>query len=104
MKSKMQVAMVTSELDMRDHWMGIRKLRKGFQHVPYTMKTENGKRARYGDRAKEAAKFLGDHIWGNAPDDFDAPKADKVVPDEVPCLTTPVHARCARLHMKGTET
>ena len=54
------------------------------------MKTENGKRVRYGDRAKEAAKFLGDHIWEKAPDDrLDAPKTDKVVPNEVPCLTAP---------------
>ena len=50
--------MVDKDLDVRDRWMGIRYLKKGYQPIPYTIKDEKGNRVAVGNKAQEAANFL----------------------------------------------
>ena len=38
--------------------------KKGYQFIPHAMKDETGKRVQMGNKAKAAAKFLAEHIWG----------------------------------------
>lgn len=47
--------MISKDLDERDRWMGIKAIRKGYQPIPYTLKTEEGKRIRVGDKAAKPA-------------------------------------------------
>ena len=47
--------MVSRNLDVRDKWMGIRMLRKGYNPIPYTLKDEQGNRIKVGNKAAEAA-------------------------------------------------
>jgi hypothetical protein len=56
--------MVSTDLDARDMWMGIRQLKKGYQPLPYSMKDEKGKRVPMGNQANTAATFLEKQIWG----------------------------------------
>jgi len=56
--------MVSKDLDVRDRWMGIRYLKKGFHVMPYTLKDDRGKRTQTGNKATEAATFLATAIWG----------------------------------------
>ena len=53
-----------TQLDVRDKWLGIRMLRKGYTPIPYTLKDEKGKRLRVGEKTAEAAEYLAKHIWG----------------------------------------
>ena len=44
--------------------MGLRMLKIGYQHIPFTLKTEEGKRIQTENKAEEAATYLQDVIWG----------------------------------------
>ena len=57
-RRKRLLDMVDKDLDVRDRWMGIRYLNKGYQAIPYTIKDEKGKRVGVGNKAHEAAIFL----------------------------------------------
>ena len=56
--------MISKELDVRDYWLGIRRIRKGYTPIPYTLIGDDGRRFKVGDKAKEAAKFLSTKQWG----------------------------------------
>ena len=58
------IDMVSKDLDTRSQWMGIKWIKRGYQPIPYTLKTEGGKRMRTGEKAEEAAKYLARNIWG----------------------------------------
>ena len=53
--------MVSNELDLREKWMGLKMLRKGY----HTLKTEEGTRIKVSNKAAEAARFFAPKIWGN---------------------------------------
>ena len=50
--------MVSKDLDIRDKWMGLGILRRGYTPIPYTLKDDKGNRFKVGNKANEAAKFL----------------------------------------------
>merc|ERR1712115_496225 len=57
--------MTSKDLDVRDRWLGTRKLRTGYQPLPYNMKDSTGKRIPMGNKTEAAADFLATQIWGN---------------------------------------
>ena len=57
-RRKRLLDMVDKDLDVRDRWMGIRYLKKGYQPIPYRIKDEEDKRVAVGNKAHEAANFL----------------------------------------------
>ena len=63
-KRKQILDSVSQELDIRDHWMGIRTMRKDYQPIPLSMKDMHGRHVPFKDRAEMAAQFLGTKIWG----------------------------------------
>ena len=63
-RRKRLLEMVSKDLDIRDRWMALRLLKKAYRPIPYTLKTEEGKRIRVGNKAEEAAIYLERKIWG----------------------------------------
>ncbi len=61
--------MVSRDLDVRDKWLGIRMLRKGYQPIPYTLKDEKGNGFKTGNKSEDAATFLANTIWGKPAED-----------------------------------
>ena len=53
-----------NELDLRDKFLGINKLKKPYQPVPYIFKSREGKRVKYLNRAEAAAEHLA-ATWKN---------------------------------------
>ena len=52
------------DLDCRDQWMGIKRLKEQYQPNPYHRKTKEGTHIKKEERAKEAAKYLSKEQWG----------------------------------------
>ena len=65
-RSKYVLETLTSQLDVRDRWLGIRQLRKGYKPIPYSLKDETGKHIPREQRAHHAANFLATKIWGKS--------------------------------------
>ena len=61
---------VDKDLDIRDRWLGIRMLRKGYEPIPLAMKNAAGKHVPMPRRAEEAAEFLATKIWGRPTDNI----------------------------------
>ena len=56
--------MVSKELDVRDQWLGLKMLRKGYNPLPLTMRNNEGNKVELNNRASAAATFLATKIWG----------------------------------------
>ena len=69
-RRKRLLDMVDKDLDVRDRWMGISYLKKGYQPIPYTIKDDKGKRVAVGNKAHEAANFLATANCGPFPGAF----------------------------------
>ena len=54
---------VSTDLDVRDRWLGLRQLRKNYTPIPYSRRTQDGKHIPMQGRAEEAAKYLANEIW-----------------------------------------
>ena len=53
------------DVDERDLFIGLRKLRRSFAPIPLGMKDAQGHHVPFNKRAAEAAKYVGTGIWGN---------------------------------------
>ena len=65
-RRKHEAEMIGPDLDIRDQFMGLRKLRKPFVPTPLSMKNMKGQHVPLYQRAQCAAEFLRDQIWGEA--------------------------------------
>ena len=65
-RRKHEAEMIGPELDIRDQFMGLRRLRKPYVPVPLSIKDSQGKHVPLHRRAQFAAEFLGKEIWGEA--------------------------------------
>ena len=65
-RRKHEAEMIGPELDIRDQFMGLRRLRKPYVPVPLSIKDSQGKHVPLHRRAQFAASFLGKEIWGEA--------------------------------------
>ena len=63
-KRRHTAEMVSSHIDERDLFMGLRNLRKPFVATPLGMKDKDGKHIPFDKRADKAAEFFGTVIWG----------------------------------------
>lgn len=63
-RRKRLLDMVTTTLDIRDRWMGLRCLKKGYTPIPYTFKEDDGTRFKVGNKAAEAENILASKILG----------------------------------------
>ena len=86
-RRKHLLEMVSKDLDIRDRWMGIRALKKGYQPIPYRLKNTHGRRVTVGNKAEEAAKFLEQKIWGAT--GYDSP----ISTQRGPIYQTPLNIR-----------
>ena len=59
---------ISSQLDIRDRWMGIRQLKQGYQPQPYYRRSREGKHVHYGSRAEATAEYLAKDHWGKKED------------------------------------
>ena len=63
-ESRNRVRMSLSrDLDLRDRWLGIRNLKRGYQKIPYTQTDETGQNVKMKDKAEGAAVFFETHVW-----------------------------------------
>ena len=60
------ISTTNEHLDVRDTWLGIRHLKKGYTPQPYHRKTTEGKHIPLHERAEETAKYLAKEQWGKA--------------------------------------
>ena len=68
-KRQQILKMVSQELDIRDQWMGLKMLRKGFNPLPPTIRNSEGNKVGLNNRAAAAATFLATKIWGSSNDE-----------------------------------
>lgn len=61
---------IRKELDPRDRWMGIRRLKEGYKPQPYHRKTRQGEHIKLEQRAQETANFFGKEQWGIKEEDL----------------------------------
>ena len=54
---------LSRDLNDREQWMGIKKLRKQYQPIPFSRRTKEGKHKPMAERAEEAAKCLAREVW-----------------------------------------
>jgi hypothetical protein len=89
-----ELDMVSKDLDVRDKWLGIRLLKKGYTPIPYTLKDETGRRYKIGNKAEEAAKFLETRIWGNTRrEGIPDTSTEQILTHDLGIDTTPITTR-----------
>eukprot|EP00975_Prorocentrum_lima_P018548 3904563-Prorocentrum_lima.AAC.1 len=54
---------ISNELDIRDQWMGLRRLRTGYAPMPFSRKTPAGVHVPMLSIAQQAAAHLASHQW-----------------------------------------
>ena len=57
-RRKRLLQMVSKDLDVREYWLGLKQLKKGYCPIPYALKDARGKTVSLGARAEAAAEFL----------------------------------------------
>ena len=67
-RRKLTIETVSRDLDVRDHWLGLKQLRKGFTPTPYARKDATKKHIPMEQRAEESAKYFAEKVW-SAPKD-----------------------------------
>ena len=65
-RRKFEAEMIGPDLDIRDQFMGLRRLRKPYVPIPLSMKDARGRHVPLPRRAQCAASFLANDIWGEA--------------------------------------
>ena len=63
-KTEQILETLDKDLDCRDQWLGIRRIKTEYKPNPYHRSTKDGKHIRAEERAEEAAKYLHKHQWG----------------------------------------
>eukprot|EP00973_Karenia_brevis_P061548 8559073-Karenia_brevis.AAC.1 len=63
-RQEYQLRQVSRELDVRDKWLGIKQLKKGYSPQPYCRRNKDGQMVPYKERAETAAKYLAEEVWG----------------------------------------
>ena len=56
---------LSKDIDIRDRWLGLRQMKKGYQITPYAIKDRNGKRIKQSNIAEAIADHLGNNTWNN---------------------------------------
>ena len=56
---------LNKDIDVRDRWLGLRQLKKGYQVTPYAIKNKEGKRVSKDNIAEEVAEHLANNTWNN---------------------------------------
>jgi hypothetical protein len=69
-----------ANLDLRDRWLGIRRLRKGYQAKPYQIHDMHGRPVPLTKRAEAAADYLEHSHWHSAPGPPHTHRASPLLP------------------------
>ena len=64
-KNKAATEALNEHIDIRDRWLGLRQLKKGFQVTPYAVKNQEGKRVSKDNIAETIAEQLERNTWNN---------------------------------------
>ena len=64
-KRKASTEALNKEIDIRDRWLGLRQMKKGYQIHTYAIKDKEGNRIKKENIAEEIAKHLAENIWKN---------------------------------------
>ena len=67
-KQKYTTSTMSKDLDIRDRWLGIRKLKEGYKPQPYH-RTKHGKHVNMNSRAEANAEHLAKEQWGKPTQD-----------------------------------
>jgi len=62
-KERATLDTLRTELDVKDRWMGLKKLKKKYVPIPYFRKTKEGVPIKRAEQAQKVAEFLRDNIW-----------------------------------------
>jgi len=63
-KERATLDTLRNDLDVKDKWMGLKKLKKKYVPIPYFRKTKEGVPIKRTEQAQKVAEFLRDNIWG----------------------------------------
>ena len=64
-KQKATIDMLSKDIDIRDKWLGLRQMKKGYQVKPYAIKNKNGTRVKLTNIAEAIAEHLETNTWKN---------------------------------------
>ena len=64
-KKKAIAESLNNEIDVRDRWLGLRQLKKGYQITPYALKVKDRNRVTKDSIAETMAEHLANNTWNN---------------------------------------
>ena len=70
---------VSKQLDVRDRWLGIRRMRMEYTSTPYALKGEDGEYVPLDKKAETAANYLEAKHWGEIRDEEDFGQGARMV-------------------------